>query len=144
MKKRFVCLIAAILLFLTNIASAEGITVFINGNELDAPLAPQLVNDRTMFPMRAIFESLGANVQWFEKDEIIFATKGDTLITLKIGSYEMVLQRVTSEKPEIINLDVAPYIVDDHTLVPVRAVAEALKANVEWIDETQQVIITTK
>ena len=33
---------------------------------------------------------------------------------------------------------------EDFTLVPVRAVAEALEADVEWVGETGTVNITTK
>ena len=49
----------------------------VNGKVLATDVAPQLVNDRTMFPMRAIFEALGAKVTWIEQDELIFAVKND-------------------------------------------------------------------
>ena len=34
-----------------------------------------------------------------------------------------------------------PFIKDDRTMVPIRFVAEAMGAEVEWIDETRTVII---
>ncbi len=41
-------------------------------------------------------------------------------------------------------LDVAPLIKNDRTLVPLRAVAEAFSAHVEWVGETRTVLITAK
>ena len=74
----------------------------------------------------------------------IFATKGNSLITLQIGTPTMSVQTTDSSANNIVTLDTAPYIDGDYTLVPVRAVAEALSAQVDWSDETQTVSITTK
>ncbi len=42
-----------------------------------------------------------------------------------------------------LKMDTPPTIVDDRTLVPVRAIAEALDATVSWNDKTRKVTITT-
>ena len=118
------------------------ITITINGEALVTDVAPQLVNDRTMVPMRAIFEALGANVTWFEEDQLIFATKDDTMIVLQIGNPKMQLQRTSDNGVISIELDTAPYLFESRTLVPVRAVSEALRATVDWIGETNTVVIT--
>ena len=129
----------------TAFANTNELSVTINGDILEAPAAPCIVNDRTMLPMRAIFESLGAKVTWKANDQIIFATKGDTLITLKINVAEMSVQKALSNENIVVPLDCAPFINEGgHTLVPVRAVAEALQADVQWESETRTVIITTK
>lgn len=39
--------------------------------------------------------------------------------------------------------EIAPMIVNDRTMVPARVVFEKLNANVEWLDKTRQVVITT-
>ena len=41
--------------------------VELNGAELDFDVPPQLINGRTLVPMRAIFEALGMEVTWFDK-----------------------------------------------------------------------------
>ena len=145
MKKYIITLIVCIALVssITALATDE-ITVTVNGEVLETPIAPQLVNDRTMLPMRAIFEKLGAQVTWFESDQIIFATKGNSLITLQIGTPTMSVQTTDCSANNIVTLDTAPYIDGDYTLVPVRAIAEALSAQVDWSDETQTVSISTK
>lgn len=123
-------------------AQNDGITVKLNGKELETPLAVQVVNGRTMLPMRAVFEALGATVTWAGADEIIFATKGNLFITLKIGDYQMVVQRTESSESTVIELDAAPYIDGGYTFVPVRAVAESLNSDVYWIETTKTVMIT--
>ena len=118
------------------------ITVKINGETLKTPIAAKIINDRTMLPMRSVFETLGANVEWAEADQLIFATKGNKLITLKIGYPKIVIQTTESDKSEVLELETAPCIDGDYTLVPVRAVAESLDAKVDWDGETNTVLIT--
>lgn len=136
----FLCF--SMLLSVNAFAEGEDIVVKVNDEILESDVAPQLVNDRTMLPMRAIFEALGAKVTWFEEDELIFATKGEFMITLKIGVSEMSVQKISDDANIAVQLDTAPYIYNDRTMVPVRAIAESLNASVEWIDETQTVVIT--
>ena len=118
------------------------ITVKINGETLKTPIAAKIINDRTMLPMRSVFETLGANVEWAEADQLICATKGNKLITLKIGYPKIVIQTTESDKSEVLELETAPFIDGDYTLVPVRAVAESLDAKVDWDGETNTVLIT--
>jgi hypothetical protein len=102
--------------------------------ELDVP--PTIINDRTMLPLRAIFEALGAMVSWEEETKTVFAIKGDTVIAMQIG------QDVMYVGGDRIELDSPSVIVEDRTLVPVRAVAEALGNKVEYDEETKTVTIT--
>ena len=143
MRKILIMLLSALLHFQAT-AFAEGdISVIIDGAGLETPITPRIDNDRLMLPMRSVFESLGAQVTWFEADKIIFATKGDSFITLKIGLPVMSVQTTGSDKNTSIPLDTAPYIYREYTLVPVRAVAEALHAAVDWNSETQTASITS-
>jgi len=76
--KKFVVVLALILLLLPSAAYAGQITV--NGQVLNAET--QMYNGRTLVPMRAIFEALGATVDWNAKEGIITAYKGDTEVQL--------------------------------------------------------------
>ena len=144
MKKRIISLSLIFLLIFSNIVFAENkVTVKLNDEIIKTPIDAKIVNDRTMLPMRAIFEGMGAKVTWFDADKIIFATKDDKIITLKIGEAVMTVQSALSDEKKVISLDVAPFIENNHTLVPVRAVAEALAAKVDWEKESYTVIITT-
>ena len=141
--KKILNLILFVSLVFSVSVSASSITVLVDGEMLETPIVPQMVNNRTMLPMRAIFESLGAKVEWMEEDRIIFATKGETLITLKIGFDKMSVQKISSDENLAVVLEVAPFITNNHTLVPARAVSEAFNAKVDWIRETRTVIIKT-
>lgn len=145
MKKLIVSLILCIVLVMPVMASASSdITVLVNGAELVTDVDPKIVEGRTMLPMRAIFERLGANVTWMQADRIIFATKGEYLIVMQIDNNLMSVRKSGEETNKSVTLDVAPFIENDRTLVPVRAVAEALDAKVDWDNNTRTVIINTK
>lgn len=97
-----------------------------------------------MLPMRSIFEKLGADVSWAGADQLIFATKGNKFITLKIGVPKMSVQSTESADNQVTELDAAPFIDSDYTLVPVRAIAESLDTDVQWNEEARTVAIATK
>ena len=107
-------------------------------NEIDLvfDVPPQLINDRTMVPMRKIFEILGADIEWNDDTKTITATSSDVVVTMQINNPEITVNG------ENIMLDVPPQLVNNRILVPVRAVAEGLSAKVEWDNEAQTVIIT--
>ncbi len=60
-------------------------------------------------------------------------------------------QRVLADQPitlwlngEQIQTDVAPVIINDRTMVPIRAISEGLNLNVDWDAENRQVLITER
>lgn len=141
--KKILISLSAILMTLSLTAHAQDVTVKVNGSVLDPPVPAQIVNDRTMLPMRSIFERLGAQVTWLEEDRIIVATKDKSLIVMQIDNTKMSVQNILSDEVTEILLDSPPFIQNDSTMVPVRAVAETLGAKVEWDPETYTVTIST-
>jgi len=100
-------------------------------------VAPKIVNDRTMLPARFVAESLGANVEWDETAwGIVTITKDDIKIVIYIGEEYAV---VNGKK---VKLDSPAFIENDRTYTPIRFISEELGAKVEWLPETQQVVIT--
>lgn len=116
----------------------DGISVFIDGEKINFDVQPQIMDYRTMVPMRIIFESLGAVVYWNDDTRTVTAIKNLTTVETTIGDKTMY---VNGEK---ILIDVAPSIVEDRTLVPVRFVSEALGGEVDWDEALQRVNITTE
>lgn len=100
---------------------------------LDVPA--QIIGERTMVPLRAIFEALGASVEWDDATKTVTSVKGETTVKLTIGD------NAIYKNGEAKELDVPAQIVDDRTLVPVRAIAESFDANVGWDGPTQTVTI---
>lgn len=143
MKKSIASIMAAVSMLTACTAFADGIvTVKINGEVLSSPIPARIVNDRTMLPMRSVFETLGARVTWAAEERMIFATKGNKFITLQIDNNKMSVQAIESDVNSITELDCPPFIDSDYTLVPVRAVAEALDCKVDWDAQSQTVEIT--
>lgn len=74
-------------------AEDEGrvITVTLDGNPIAFDVPPQLIEGRTMVPLRMIFEALGAEVSWDDATQTASGVKGDT--TVKITINEKVLYK---------------------------------------------------
>lgn len=119
------------------VSSDSDITVNLDGKSVSFDVAPQIINDRTMVPMRAIFEAMGADVEWDEASRTITSVKADTTIKMTIDDDKMYVN------DNEITLDSSPVIIDDRTLVPVRAIAEAFGAAVEWDGDTKTVDIAS-
>lgn len=113
------------------------IKVLLNGTPVTFDQAPIIEAGRTLVPMRAIFEAMGATVEWEQATQTVTGTKGDIIIKMTIGNPVMTVNG------KAITLDVAPKVLNGRTLVPVRAVAESFDADVKWDGTTQTVIITT-
>ena len=137
--------IIPIILLLTAVMSTstaladENITVMLNGQAMDFDVAPIIQNDRVLVPMRAIFEELHCSVDYTDIDgrQIITAKLNENnSIGLVIGSDEM---QIHNQK---IKLDTAPIIVNDRTLVLLRAVSEAFDYDVNWDEDTKTVTIS--
>lgn len=110
--------------------AVDGVTV-----QMDA--APDIQNNRTMLPIRAVAEAAGATVDYDPDTEtaIIEGQYGEEILC-PIGAATM---SVNSRSYE---LDSPSYAKNGRTYLPVRAVSEALNLNVEWSQETSQVTIT--
>jgi len=116
--------------------AVNAVKVKLNGSALAFDVAPQIINDRTMVPMRKIFESMGATVNWDDATRTVTSTKGATTISMTIDNPTMTVNG------NAVVLDTAPQIVNDRTLVPVRAIAESFGSTVDWDGNTKTVSIT--
>ncbi len=117
----------------------DAISVFVNGSELDcSEVAPFIKNDCTLVPMRAIFEALGADVMWDgEKRTVLsYDPVSDVSVSLQIGSNIMYVGETAIE------LEAPAEIVNDFTVVPVRAISEGMNSVVDWDGDTRTVTVT--
>ena len=119
-------------------SSGKAATVVLNGEELAFDVAPEIVNGSTMVPMRKIFESLGATVDWDQETKTVTAVK--ELITIKVTINDT--RYYVNNVP--FDMDEAGYIKNGNTLVPVRAISESIGACVDWDNKNKAVIINTK
>lgn len=94
------------------------------------------VNDRTLIPMRSIFEALGASVEWNQQTQTITSKKDDTTINLKINDTTI------NVNGKAVTLDAPAKIANDRTFVPVRAISEAFGGTVAWDGNAKKVTVT--
>lgn len=111
--------------------------------------APIILNDRTYVPLRRVLEQMGAKVTWDGEERTVTVDSYDNIIRLvmKIDNPEIEVYTFTSvlhADKSIITSDVAPIIVNDRTMLPIRVVAEALKSDVKWDENGRCADITTK
>lgn len=114
------------------------IQIYVDGQRLLLDTPPLVEQGRTLLPLRAVFESLGADVGWDTMQQKITAVKGDTTLILYIGN------RNVLRNGETVILDVPPKIINNRTLVPLRFVGESLGANVNWDGFNRRVTIVSE
>ncbi len=148
-KKIFVeILVIWVLCSLTNFVFAEEnfefeveskpVTVTYNGEQIAFSHAlPEIIDGRTMVPLRAIFERMGCEVAF--EDGVVTATRNNQEIKLKIGDLNAYIR--DGDVEEQCELDVAPVIVNDSTLVPVRFIAQAFGCKTNWNPNMREVVI---
>ncbi len=115
----------------------EEIKIVLDGKEitnLDVPAVS--INSRTMVPARAIFETAGAEVVWNEETKEVYIIQDSDIVTLKIDSNVGLINGTQ------FTMDTPAKIVNDRTLIPVRAAAEALNYKVGWDDATRVVTLS--
>ncbi len=114
------------------------VSVFYNGEKVLFDQLPVIENGRTLVPLRAIFEKIGAEVSWDAETSTITAVKDSTEIKLTLNS------TTAYKNGEAITLDVPAKSVNGRTLVPVRFIADCFGVDVKWNPDYQRVTLTAK
>lgn len=111
----------------------EAVKVWVKGRPVQ--VEPVVREGRTLVPLRALAEALGAEVAWDAATQTVTFTKGGNTVSLQIGSQQVLLngQEVT--------IDVPAALLNSRTFVPLRAVAELLETQVDYDAEAGTVIV---
>ena len=123
------------------------VNAIVNGETVTNDVAPMVVNDRTMLPIRFVAEALGADVLWDGYFQKVSIKSRKTDISIKIGEkYASVTEKIAlyNQPTEEVELDSPAFVENDRTYLPLRFVAEKLGADVQWDDATQTITITKK
>ena len=111
-------------------------TLLKNGVASQMDVAPTIVNERTMVPVRFIAEALGGTVDWQEEVQTAYITYNGNLVEVPIQSDTI---HVNGESKTI---DTPSQIIDNRTMIPLRAVAEGLGLDVSFYNNTRTITIT--
>jgi len=102
------------------------IDVVLDGDPLSFDVPALIIGGRTMAPLRAIFEAMGASVNWDGATQTATATRGDTVVVITIGSTSPTVNG------QVVSIDQPGAIYSGRTLAPMRFVAEAFGGTVNW------------
>ncbi|TWH79455.1 stalk domain-containing protein [Sedimentibacter saalensis] len=108
--------------------------LFKKGNaKFDTP--PVIKEGRTLIPVRAVSEALGAKVEYDDVEKIVTITKDGKVIVFSLA------EGTVTVNEETVEIDVPAEIMNNRTMVPLRFIAEQLELTVEWDQETQTINI---
>lgn len=115
---------------------STNVKVILDNWDLTMDVSPKMKNQRTMVPVRAVGEAIGADVEWVaDKQQVVMTRAGSTVI--------MTLNSTTATiDGEAVEMDVAPYAIGGRTLIPARYVAEFFGQKVTWDGKEKRVLIT--
>lgn len=105
----------------------------VNGEEKQIITEPVIRENCTLIPFRAIADMFGAKVEWLKETRQVHLSYDGTELFLTVGE-ETVLKNGESVK-----MDVAPQIINEYTMVPLRFVAESFLLNVGYDPDKRQV-----
>jgi len=117
--------------------AARLVFVELNGSLMTFDVPPRIEDGRTLVPMRAISEAVGADVLWEADRRGVTVTKDDTVIELILGSREPMVDG------RVVLIDVPATLVEGRVFVPLRFVMESLGVPFTWDDETRTIVINT-
>ena len=128
-------LVAGAILATSFSAARADLSINLNGQPLATSAAPLQINGTTLLPLRDVFEALGAQVNWNPATQTISALAGRTQIQLGINNPTALVdgREIPLSQPAILS--------NGSAFVPLRFVAEATGAQVEWNGTLQLVSI---
>ena len=119
--------------------NAPEIVVKIDGKKMTPKDMPAVsIDGRTMLPMRQIATELGCEVVWNEAAQQVYVINDDYTLVFTINN------KTGHQNGKTFTMDVPPMIVNDRTMLPVRALATALDLDITWDDATRTVNIAQK
>lgn len=134
MKRTILAFLIAVMLTV----SAGAVNLYVDTAKIETDVSPVVVEGRTLVPVRAIFEALGATVEWDQETKTATGTKGDIVITIQINNTTAYVNN------EAKTLDVPAQLVNNRTMVPARFISEALECEVTWDQATQTAAVANE
>jgi peptidyl-prolyl cis-trans isomerase B (cyclophilin B) len=120
----------------SNVAQANSggaIQLMVDHKQIQTNVPPQVLNGRTVAPLRVVFETLGAKVSYDSRNNLIIAKRGSTNIVLKLNDTQ------ASVNGKQVKLEAPAVSFQGSTMVPLRFVTESFNAEINW-DAAKRII----
>lgn len=113
------------------------VTIHVDGAWLPTDTAPIIENGRTLIPLRACAEAVGAEIDWDQASRTATARINDLIVKFSIGSNTYTVNGYEY------TTDVAPMMNGWRTMLPIRAFGDAIGVGVSWNNDLRNVDIDT-
>ena len=155
MKKKILCFAASLAIALSSTlvswAAEAAPSVHVDNRAIFfADQGPILLEEeaRVLVPARGVFEAMDAKVKWDQEKKTVTVDAYNNIIRVVLRIDDPVMDvytftSLTHADKEQLTLDAKPQLINDRTMIPLRAVSESLEASVEWVEEERLVDITT-
>ena len=120
---------------------SKDLEILINGisSKKTMDVAAQIINSRTMIPLRYVAEALGFNVMWISETRTVVIYDDEFKVEIPVDTNTIIVNGVKYES------DVKPQIVNNRTLLPIANIARALGlkdgTDILWNPTTRQATI---
>ena len=120
------------------------IKVVLNGEEIEFDQSPIMAEgNRILVPIRKIAEAMGDKVLWNQDTQSAFIKHGEVALIIKLLENNIkIVKNEQLKQWQKKQLDVPAMVLNERTLVPVRAFCESLGADVKWVGEEKTVYMT--
>ncbi len=123
---------------ITNADSTLAIKVTVDGALIDFKgVPPQSQGSRILVPVRGVFEKLGATLTWNAASQTVTAIRGTSKTVVTVGKKDAMVDG------QVADVGTPPIVAEGRVMVPLRFLAQALGAKVEWQGADRTVAITT-
>lgn len=148
MRQKTILILMALIIFTAvgvspAVAQPDTVIIYIDGQQLVSDVKPVIRQDRTLVPLRAISEGLGLAVQWDKNNYFVMISSNENNLVAppgQVGSPQSTI-RIFFNGCEL-QSDVAPLILNDRTMVPLRVISEEMGMKVDWNPATYEVYIS--
>ncbi len=121
------------------LANAENdvVSVTVDNQAVEFDQNPVIIEGHTLVPVRAVFEKAGATVTWDQPTQTATITKDDYIVTIKYG------ESFLYKNGQPIALEQPADVINNRTMIPVRAIAEAMDFAVTWDGHHSLILVST-
>ncbi len=103
---------------------------------------PKVINNRTMVPVRRLFETAGLKVEWINSTQTVVISNHIAKLKVPIGYNKFEYSEYYNRKNnKTLESDVVPVVIDGRTYLPVRLIMEAFGYEVDWDGNNKTVLI---
>jgi hypothetical protein len=110
-------------------------TLTVNDKPIIIDQAPVIYKDNTMVPVRFVVEAMGGEIGWSDSDRKVTILKDNHYAELWLDNADLIIDG------KVVTAEVAPMLMNERTMVPLRLLSEKMGWKVGWDPVTYSVTL---